>query len=170
MLDLVAACRYGERVSNRALALAVAVIAAGAVLYLWPRGPKDPEAQIRALVAECVDDANKKDVAAISERVDERFVGPQGMGKNEVKQLLAFQLLRQQEVAVILNPTLSVEVKSPESATMVGFFVFGRTKVKTAEELSQNAVAAVYKITASLERKDGRWWFTGAQYQAVNGW
>ena len=148
----------------------VALLAAGAVLFFWPRGPKDPEGQIKKLVAECVDDANKKDVSSIAEHLDERFIGPNGSGKEEVKRLLAFQLLRDQEVAVILNPTLTVSVKSPEQASLVGYFVFARSKVKTVDELSQAGVAAVYKIDADLEKKDGRWWLVGAQYQRVNGW
>jgi hypothetical protein len=155
---------------SRPVALIVALLAAGAVLFLWPRGPKDPESQIRKLVAECVDDANKKDVSGITDHMDERFIGPNGSGKLDVKQLLAYQLLRQQDVAVILNPTLTVTVASPEKASLVGYFVFARTMVKTAEELSPSGIGAVYKIDADLEKKDGRWWFIGAQYQRVNGW
>ena len=33
----------------------LALAAAGAVFWLWPRAPKDPEAQIRRLVAEALD-------------------------------------------------------------------------------------------------------------------
>jgi hypothetical protein len=157
-------------VPSRPVAIVLALAAAAAVLFLWPRGPKNPEDQIRKLVAECVADANEKDVSSISDHVDERFVGPQSTGKQEVKQMLAYQLLRQQDVAVILNPTLSVTMKSATQASMTGYFVFGRTRVKTAEELNQGAVAAVYKIDADLESKEGKWWFTGAQYQKVTGW
>jgi hypothetical protein len=157
-------------VNARPVAIVLALLAAGAVLYFWPRAPKNPEDAIRALVAECVTDANKKDVSAIMDHVAERFIGPNTMGKNEVRQILAFQLLRNQEVAVILNPTLTVGLKSETAASMTGFFVFGRTRVQTAEELTQSAVAAVYKIDADLERVDGKWTFTGAQYQKVNGW
>ena len=155
---------------SRPVAIFLALAAAAAVLFFWPRGPKNPEDQIRKLVAECVKYANEKDVSAIADNVAEDFVGAQASRKQEVKQILAFQLLRQQEVAVILNPTLSVTLKSDTTASIVGFFVFGRTKVLTAEELSQNAVAAVYKIEADLERREGKWWFTAAQYQKVNGW
>lgn len=155
---------------SRPVAIVLALIAAGAVLFFWPRGPKNPEDQIRKLVAECVADANNKDVSSITDRIDDRFVGPNTASKQEVRQILAYQLLRQQEVAVILNPTLSVTITSPTQASMTGYFVFGRTKVKTAEELTQGAVAAVYKIDADLENKDGKWWFTAAQYQKVNGW
>lgn len=156
---------------SRPVALVLALAAAGAVLYLWPRGPKNPEDQVRALVAECVAAANDKDVSGIMDHAVEEFVGPQASRKQDVKQILAMQLLRNQEVAVILNPTLSVELKSPDAAAIVGYFVFGRTRVATADELNpQTGVAAVYKIDAEVERRDGKWMFTSAQYQRVNGW
>ncbi len=154
----------------RPIAIVVALAAAAAVLFFWPRGPKDPAGQVRKLVAQCVADANNKDPSSIMENVAEDFVGPNTRRKHEVKQILAMQLLRDQEVAVILNPTLEVSVKSDTQVSMVGFFVFGRSKVQTAEELTQSAVAAVYKIEADLEKRDGKWWFTGAQYSKVNGW
>jgi hypothetical protein len=156
---------------NRPLTIVIALVAAGAVLYFWPKKAKTPEDEIRALIAQCVADANERAVSDIMEHVAEEFIGPQMARKQDVKQMLAYQLLRQQQdVAVILNPTLNVTVKSDTSAQVTGFFVFGRTKVKTAEELSQSAVAAVYKIESDLERRDGRWVFIGAQYQRVNGW
>jgi hypothetical protein len=157
-------------VPSRPVAIVLALIAAGAVLFFWPRRPKNPEDAIRALVAECVADANKKDVSSIMDHVAEEFVGPQATRKQEVRTTLAYQLLRANDVAVILNPTLTVSLKSETQASLTGFFVFGRSQVKTAEELTQNAVAAVYKIDADLERRDGRWIFIGAQYQRVNGW
>lgn len=156
---------------SRPVAMVLALVAAGAVLYLWPRGPKNPEDQIRKLVAECVEAANKKDISSIMDHVAEEFVGPQASRKQEVKQILAMQLLRNQEVAVILNPTLSVTLKSNDAGSMVGYFVFARTMVANADDLNkQTGVAAVYKIDADLERRDGKWIFTGAQYQRVNGW
>lgn len=155
---------------SRPIAIVLALAAAGAVLYLWPRAAKNPEDQIRALVAECVELANEKAVGDLMDHVAEEFVGPQGSRKQDVKQTLTFQLLRNQEVAVILNPTLNVELKGETTAAFTGYFVFARTKVQTAEELNPAGVAAVYKIDADLERKDGRWTIIGAQYQRVSGW
>lgn len=156
--------------SRRTLLAAVGALAAfGLVLALWPRGETTPEDELRALVAECVEAANRKDPSGITVHLAEDFRGQQGARKQDVKQVLVVQLLRGDQVAV-LNPRLDVTVESPTRGAIDGTFVFARVPAKTAEELPQGSVAAIYRIEAKLERRDEGWTFVEASYRRVDAW
>src|SRR5206468_1212808 len=68
-------------VSLRGVAAVAAALAAVLVLWLWPRGPKDPEAQIRALVAACVAGVEARDLRPVSDALADGFRGPDGASK-----------------------------------------------------------------------------------------
>lgn len=154
--------------SRRALGLVLGAAAAALVFWLWPRGPKDPEAQIRKLIAEVVAGAEARDVGPLSDAMAESFRGPQGAKKQEVKQIVAFQVLRNQENVAIFNPSLEVKLLGPESAEIEGTFLFARSKAKSAAELQPEMVASAYRITATLDKQDGEWKFVSATYQPVS--
>ena len=154
--------------SRRALGLVLAAGAAALVFWLWPRGPKDPEAQIRALVAGIVAGAEGRDVGPLSDAMADEFKGPQGATKQEVKQIVAFQVLRNQENVAIFNPSLEVKILGPEAAEIEGTFLFARSKAKSAAELQPGTVASAYRITATLDKQDGEWKFVSATYQPVS--
>ena len=150
--------------SRRALGLVLAALAGALVFWLWPRGPKDPEAQIRALVAKIVQGAEAKDLGPLSDAMAESFKGPQATNKQEVKQLVMFHVLRHQENVAVFNPSLTVSLRGKEDADIEGVFLFARTKAKSAAELQPEMVASAYKITAVLEKQNGEWKFTSATY------
>lgn len=150
--------------TRRGVGLVLAALAGGLVFWLWPRGPKDPEAQIRALVAGIVAGAEKKDLGPLSDAMADAFKGPQATSKHEVKQLVMFHVLRNQENVAIFNPSLSVNLRGKEDADIEGVFLFARTKVKSAEELEAGMVASAYTITATLEKQSGDWKFVSATY------
>ena len=152
----------------RTLGVVLAAAAAALVFWLWPRGPKDPEAQIRALVAGIVAGAEGRDVAPLSDSMAEDFKGPSGASKQEVKQLVMFNVLRNQENVAVFNPSLEVKLRGTEAADLEGTFLFARTKAKSAAELRPEAVASAYRITASLEKRDGQWKFVSATYAPVS--
>ena len=133
------------------------------VLGLWPRGPKDPEAQVRKLVAEIVAGVEGRDLGPLSDSIATTFKGPQNTGKQEVKQLIAFQVLRNAETVAVFNPSLDVTVRSNDDADISGTFIFTRSK-----ELKPETVAAAYQVDASLERQGGEWRFISASYKQIS--
>ena len=154
--------------TRRAVGLVAGALAAALVFWLWPRGPKDPEAQIRKLVAEVVAGAEARDVGPLADAMADGFKGPNGASKQEVKQIVAFQVLRNQETVAVFNPSLDVTLRGQEDAEIEGTFLFARTKAKSAEELQPGTVASAYKISATLEKQGGEWRFVSAAYAPIS--
>jgi hypothetical protein len=141
----------------------LAVLTAGGVLWLWPKKPKDPEGQIRQLVAGCVAGVEKHDLGPLSDALAEDFKGPQGATVQDVKRIVAYQVLRDRETVAVFNPSLDVTVHGDDSGEMSGVFLFARSK-----ELKPETVAAAYKIQAGLERRQGDWKFVSASYEQIS--
>ena len=145
------------------------VLAVGALVYLlWPRSEPTPDEAVRRIVVECTRAAEKKDVAAIMEHVSERFKANEGLGKQEVKQVLAGQLFRGQWVRVFTTD-LEVRTTSPSSVEMTGKFIFGRSDAKELKDLARESVVSSYQIDATFEREpDGEWRAVSARYQQAD--
>ncbi len=142
--------------------------AAAAVLTLvfWPRGPQTPEAQVRALVARAVREAEDKQVGDVVEHLAENFRGKNGETRQDIKSLLAYQLLRGGVVGV-LNPTLDVTVIDDTHARFWGRFVFARDKIVSVDALDPRSQLGAYRIEAEVEKRDGAWVLTTASYERL---
>lgn len=125
------------------------------VYFLWPKEKLSPEDQIRRLVAKTVKAAEARDPAEVVEALDERFRGPGGVGKGEVKQLLVGQFFRAQSI-VVLNPALEVTTTSATSGHFKGTFVFARDGAAIE--------ASKYELAADLEKIDGDWKLISASW------
>jgi hypothetical protein len=143
--------------------LVLAGAAAALVLWLWPRGPKDPEAQVRKRVAEIVAGVEKRDLGPLSDAMSPHFRGPGGADAQEVKELVALHALRNQETVAVFNPSLDVNIKSPDDADISGTFIFARSK-----ELTPQTVASAYKVEASLSKDGPDWKIVSATYQQIS--
>lgn len=153
--------------SPKVVGAVLALVAAGLTLWLWPRAPKDPEAEVRALVASIVKGVEERKLGPLADALSDRFKGPGGANAQEVKQLVAGQVLRNRETVAVFNPSLSVSVTGAEDADLDGTFVFARTKAASAEALEPGAVASAYRITAKLDRTEGEWKFISATYEQI---
>lgn len=125
----------------------LAVLVGLAVYFAWPREQRSPEDEIRALVAQLVAQAERRDASGVAEGLAEDFRGG-GLSRAELKQMLVGQLFRAQQV-VVLNPLLEVTVTSPTEGHFKGTFLLGRDG--TAPEASR------YDIEADV-RKDADGW------------
>ena len=152
------------KLSARAIAIITALLAAALTLWLWPRAQVSEEDQIRALVAGCVKGAEDKQLGPISDAMADDFKGPSGSSRDDVKRLIAYQVLRDKESVAVFNPTLSVTVTGPTTAEVTGKFVFARVKAKSFDQLPDGAVVSSYDIQAKLSKRDGKWRFSSASY------
>ena len=140
--------------------MAAGLVLAGlvALWWWWPSPKLGPEEEIRALVADAVEAAERKEPSAVVAALADDFRGPSGASRLEVKQLVAGHLLRQAERVLVLNPSLDVTVSSSTTATLSGLFVFARGST------DQPADATKYQIEATLERRGGLWRITSATW------
>lgn len=139
----------------------VAALALVGFAVLRPKKRSDEEL-IRALVADCVVAAEKRDLGTIADAMADDFHGPAGSSKQEVKQILLGHLFRNQSGLVVFNPSLDVTVTGP-NASFTGVFVFARGKDVNWQEPGDGVTR--YDIEGTLERRDGDWKFTTAEWK-----
>jgi hypothetical protein len=132
---------------------------AGALL--WPRKKKSAEDEVRELIAGCVLAAEKRDLGALTDAIADDFHGPSGSSKQEVKQVLLGQLFRNQNVVVVLNPTLDVKAQG-DDATFSGVFVFARGRDVNWQEPGDGV--SRYDIEGALQRRGGDWKIISADW------
>ncbi|MFZ5445297.1 MAG: hypothetical protein ACOZQL_35230 [Myxococcota bacterium] len=140
---------------RRLVGLALALASGLAVLLLWPKEKLSPEDEIRQLVARAVQAAEKRQPSGVIEVLDERFRGPGGAGREDVRQLLVGQFFRAQQV-VVMNPLLEVSVRSPTEGHFKGTFVFARDGAALD--------ASRYEIEADLVRAEDGWRVVSASW------
>ncbi len=141
----------GRQLLGALLAVAVGL----GVYFAWPKEKLSPEDEIRRLVARAVKAGEQRDASGVVVVLDERFRGPGGAGKAEVKQLLVGQFFRAQQV-VVMNPLLEVTVSSPNAGHFKGTFLFARDAVMPD--------ASKYEIEADLERTGDGWRLISASW------
>jgi hypothetical protein len=122
---------------------------------------ESPEAQVRKLIAGCVEAVEKKDLGPIDDALAETFAGG-GMGKREVKQLIFAHVFRNQNGLVVFNPQLTVQA-TETSASFSGVFVFARGKDVNWQEPGDGV--SRYDIEGTLDRQGGDWKITTAEWK-----
>jgi hypothetical protein len=152
-----------SKVVGAGLALAAAV----AVLVFWPREEPSPEEHIRQKVIQMTAAAEQKDLGFIMEQISESFRGTHPrLSRQELKQLLAAQILRGQWVRVFVRD-IDVELRSPTEARFRGKFIFGRSEADTLERLAAESQIQAYEVEGSLHREDGEWRFVSGGYRVI---
>lgn len=122
---------------------------------------RSPEAEVRALVAQCVAAAEKRDVGPIADAIADDFHGG-GLSKTEVKQLLLGHLFRNQNALVVLNPVLDVKANAHD-ASFSGVFVFARAREVNWRDPGDGV--SRYDIEGTLEYRDGDWFIVTAEWK-----
>ena len=140
--------------ARSALGLVIALAVALSVYFLWPKEKLSPEDEIRALVAQVIKRAEKRDASGVTDVLSEHFRGG-GLGKQEVKQLLVGQFFRAQTI-VVLNPLLEVTTSSPTEGHFKGTFLFGRDGAMPD--------ASKYEIEADLMKGSDGWQIVSASW------
>ena len=147
----------------RVLGVILALAAGARVLIFWPKKPLDDEGQIRALFSQCVQAAQDRKLDVIADAMAPEFKA-HGASKDEVRQMLGFQLLRDKETVAVFNPTLDVTLEPPK-ASVSSELIFARAKATSPAELAPQSVVASYHLDAKLEKRDGKWLFVSAEYK-----
>ncbi len=152
---------------SRVVGVGLALAAAVAVLLLWPRDEASPEEQIRQKVIQMTAAAEEKDLGFIMDQISESFRGTSpALSRQELKQLLAAQILRGQWVRVFVRD-IDVELRSPAEARFRGKFIFGRSEADTLERLAAESRIQAYEVDGTLHLEDGEWRFVSGGYRVI---
>jgi hypothetical protein len=146
-----------------------AILAVGvgvAVLLLWPRKQEDESDKIKAMVVEMARAAEEKDMGEVMAHISEKFRGPEGVNKQQMKGFLAAQVLQGTWMRVFALE-LEATVTTPTTASFKGKFVFGRAAAAKLEDLARESEVGRYLIEAELEKEDGDWKFVSARHTRI---
>lgn len=147
--------------------LLVALVAAGAVLVLWPREEPGVEEAVRRRIVELTSAAERKEMGDLMDGVSERFRSGEGWGRQEVKGVLLARVLRGEWVR-IFTTDLEVREVSPSQGDFKVKFIFGRSQAEKLEDLSRDAVLNAYMIEGTFEKEqDGEWRVVKANHRPL---
>ncbi len=142
--------------------LGVALAGGIAAVILWfalGEAPQTPEAQVRTALEEIVDGAQAKDLAAILDRISDRFVGQGRYHRDDLKGLLFAQLRRGRWNRILLTDT-EVTVHGEDSADVRTFALLARGEGIVPSE------ADGYSFDLSFAREDdGAWRVVRAEWR-----
>jgi hypothetical protein len=146
-------------------AAALALLAAGGVLLARLLAePPTAEERIRAAFAEAARAAEEKRVGDAVEIVSERFQG-QGLDRQGVKQLVAYQALRGQWVSVTVSGA-EVAVAGASARARVDLVLARGGAGKALADLLP-AEASAWRIDAGLALEDGEWRVVEATWSPI---
>lgn len=145
------------------------VVSLGALYWaVGSRAEEESTEQVRRLVVEMTNAAQAQDVASLMKPVSEHFKSADGMDKRELKQWVAYHVLRGRWVRVFTSE-LKLSERSPTSVEVSGKFVLGRSEATRLKDLAQESEISTYQIDARAEKEsDGTWRFIWARHQEVD--
>jgi hypothetical protein len=151
----------------RRLAIAAGLVALLGGAFLLSRLLSEPpgaEERIRAAFAEAARAAEEKRVGDAVAIVSERFRG-QGLDRQGVKQLVAYQALRGQWVSVtVAGAQIAVE---GETARAIVDLVLARSGAGKAISDLLPAEASAWRLDCGLELEEGDWRVVEATWRSV---
>jgi hypothetical protein len=142
---------------SRVVGLALALLAGGLVLALWPRAELSVQEAITRKIIQMTRAAEQKDVGGLMEGVSEHFKSAQGWSKEQVRGLMVAQVLRGQWVR-IFHTDLEVTEVSPTRGDFSVKFIFARSEAQELEQLARESVINAWLVEGSFEKEqDGEW-------------
>ncbi|MCP3141348.1 hypothetical protein [Pyxidicoccus xibeiensis] len=154
---------------SRVVGVGLALLAAGAVLFFWPRPEPGVQEAITRRVIAITRAAEAKDVGGVMEHVSERFRSDGGgWDKKQVRGVLLGQVLRGQWVRVFMT-NLEVREVSPTQGDFQARFIFGRSEAENVRDLAADSVLNAYLIEGTFEKEaDGEWRVVRAKQRPLN--
>jgi hypothetical protein len=150
------------------LGLVLALLAAGAVLALWPQPEPGVKEAITRKVVQMTAAAERKDMAELMDGVSDGFRSGEGWNKQQLKGVLLGQVLRGSWVRVFVRD-LQVTELSPTRGDVQVKIIFGRSEAEQLEQLAQDSVLSAYLIEGTFEKQeDGEWRVVQAKHRSLN--
>lgn len=158
--------------SKRAWGIAVAVAAVavlGTVRLLVARGPATPEERIRAALEAAARAAEQRKVGEVVEVLSPRFTGGvegERVTRDDVRRLLAFELLRGQWVSVVLS---SAEVAVDGTRARANVDAVLSRSADRSRGLSSllPGEASAHRFRLELEEEEGGWRVVSGSWREI---
>lgn len=148
--------------SSRARWVAISVLAAAVAGTVWlvlPARPTSAEERIRTTLQEAAQAAEKRKVDDVVEVLSERFTG-KGEGerasRDEVRRMLAFELLRGAWVSVTISSAEVIVDGSRARANVDALLSRAEDRTKGLASLLPGE-ASVHRFSVDLEEEAGKW-------------
>jgi hypothetical protein len=159
--------------SIRPRSIAIAAVAAAllvAVVWLRPRRAVTPEERIRTMFEEAARAAEQRRVDRVVEVLSERFDGggeEQRAGRDEVRRLLALELLRGQWVSVTISSDLVI-VDGPRARANVDAVLSRSADRGKGLASLLPGEASVYRFSLELEEEAaGEWRVVSGRWRQI---
>jgi hypothetical protein len=123
-----------------------------------------PEARVRAVLAALEEGAQQRDAGAMKEHVSEGYRDAHGNDKRAVAQVVAFHLLRNQSVHLLVR-VAEISLPAPGEARALAFVAMAGTPIEGPEALLRLR-ADLYRFDLQLrEEEPGVWRVGSAQWR-----
>jgi len=153
---------------GQVMGVVLALVAAGAVLALWPRKEPGVKEAITQRIVQMADAAERKDMAELMDGVSESFRSGENWDKPQLKGVLLGQVLRGNWVRVFVKDLQVTEV-NPSRGDVRVKIIFGRSQADTLETLARDSVLNAYLIEGAFQKEeDGTWRAVEARHRPLN--
>lgn len=152
---------------RRILIVLLALGVGSAVVLLWPTEPIGPSEQVRRRIIQISDAAQKRDLGEVTDAVSKSFRSPQGGDRDDVRRIIAAQLLRGQYLKVFTDVKALTEV-SPEEVLAELNVYFASAESETVETLARETVMSAWRLEVTFQLEDGDWMATSAGWRRLS--
>jgi hypothetical protein len=129
-------------------------------------GPDDPEAEIRALVAEVKAAAEDRHTRRVMRHVSEHYRDDRGLDAEALRNMLRAQFLIHQSIHLFTR-IQSIEFPTPVRARVVVLAGMAGSAAESADWARADLRADLYRFELTLEREDdGEWRLIRADWEA----
>jgi hypothetical protein len=129
-------------------------------------GQDNPEAQVRALLAQGEAAAEKKESGVLRQLISEKYSDSQGQDKKTVEAILRYYFLRNESIH-LLTRVQQTSFPQPDIARVVVMVAMAGQPISNAEEL-ERLRADLHRFEISLAREKGEWKVTRAEWRRAD--
>lgn len=123
----------------------------------------DPEAQVRALLAQGEAAAEKKESGVLRGMISEKYSDSQGQDKKAVEAILRYYFLRNESIHLFTR-IQQITIPKPDAAQAVVMVAMAGQPIADAREL-ERLRADLHRFEITLARENGEWKVTRAEWR-----
>ena len=126
-------------------------------------GKDNPEAQVRALIAQAESAAEKKESGALRRLVSEKYSDSQGQDKKAVEAILRYYFLRNATIHLFTR-VQQISFPQPDSAQATVMVAMAGQPISSAEEIERMR-ADLHRFEITLARENAEWKVIRAEWR-----